>query len=536
MAWAPISNLTGPKGDKGDPGATTPAGTLTYKAVEFFASGTFTPPQELLDAGGEAHVLLVGGGGGGGYGGLAATGESGGGGGGGEVLQAVYKFTGATTITVGDGGAGATTNAAQGTDGGDTSVGSLTAQGGGGGGSSVTAAARDGRSKGTGGGTGTSHTGQVNCGGGGGGGAGGHGESALLGTLDSGSLYHGVIGRGRNGGDGGAGIVATNVRSGGAGGMGVLGFGGGGAGGGGSNVTSWFSDAKGSGGGGDAPGGDAIANSGGGGAGGGNRGAKATGGNGAAGRVKIWWYEGARGTKGDAGDTGPANSLTIGTVIGGAYAGATITGAAPSQTLNLTLPKGDQGPKGDKGDPGSVGWADVTGKPTTFPPAAHTHAIADVTGLQTALDGKQAASSNLNAWSGKSAPSGAIVDTSSAQTLASKTLANPVINNYARFNGEFNAGNSGTTVTLNFANGQKQRLTLTDNATITLSFPGVGNYQVILVQDATGSRACTLSGVSYWVGAASQPSINTTANARTLVSLYWDGSAITCGVAKLNAT
>lgn len=33
-------------------------------------------------------------------------------------------------------------------------------------------------------------------------------------------------------------------------------------------------------------------------------------------------------------------------------------------------------------------WADITGKPTTFPPSAHTHAIADVTGLQTALDGK----------------------------------------------------------------------------------------------------------------------------------------------------
>lgn len=488
MAWAPISNLTGPKGDKGDPGATTPAGTLTYKAVEFFANGTFTPPQELLDAGGEAHVLLVGGGGGGGYGGLAETGESGGGGGGGEVLQAVYKFTGATTITVGNGGAGATTNAAQGTDGGDTSVGSLTVQGGGGGGSSVsTGAARDGRSKGTGGGTGTSHTGQVNCGGGGGGGAGGHGESALLGALDSGSPYHGVIGRGRNGGDGGAGIVATNVRSGGAGGMGVLGFGGGGAGGGGSNVTGWFSNAKGSGGGGDAPGGDAIANSGGGGAGGGNRGAKATGGNGAAGRVKIWWYEGARGTKGDAGDTGPANSLTIGTVISGAYADATITGAAPSQTLNLMLPKGDQGPKGDKGDPGSVGWADVTGKPTTFPPAAHTHAIADVTGLQTALDGKQAASSNLGDWSGKSAPSGAIADLTSSQALSGKTFDN--------YREKVFAITDSAGVAINPANGPIQTWTLGANRTPNLSSIAAGQSVVLAI--TPGSYVITWSSVVW---------------------------------------
>lgn len=38
-------------------------------------------------------------------------------------------------------------------------------------------------------------------------------------------------------------------------------------------------------------------------------------------------------------------------------------------------------------------WAQVTGKPTTFTPSAHSHAIADVTGLQGALDGKQAAGS-----------------------------------------------------------------------------------------------------------------------------------------------
>lgn len=42
------------------------------------------------------------------------------------------------------------------------------------------------------------------------------------------------------------------------------------------------------------------------------------------------------------------------------------------------------------GGSGSVAWADITGKPSTFPPEAHTHAITDVTGLQTALDGKQA--------------------------------------------------------------------------------------------------------------------------------------------------
>lgn len=35
---------------------------------------------------------------------------------------------------------------------------------------------------------------------------------------------------------------------------------------------------------------------------------------------------------------------------------------------------------------GDPDWADITGKPATFPPSAHTHTIANVTGLQTALD------------------------------------------------------------------------------------------------------------------------------------------------------
>lgn len=33
------------------------------------------------------------------------------------------------------------------------------------------------------------------------------------------------------------------------------------------------------------------------------------------------------------------------------------------------------------GGGGAIAWGDVTGKPATFPPATHTHAAGDVTGL-----------------------------------------------------------------------------------------------------------------------------------------------------------
>jgi hypothetical protein len=47
---------------------------------------------------------------------------------------------------------------------------------------------------------------------------------------------------------------------------------------------------------------------------------------------------GAQGDTGATGATGATNSLSIGTVTNGLTAGASITGSAPSQTLNLVLP------------------------------------------------------------------------------------------------------------------------------------------------------------------------------------------------------
>jgi len=57
-------------------------------------------------------------------------------------------------------------------------------------------------------------------------------------------------------------------------------------------------------------------------------------------------------------------------------------------TLPLVGPQGPQGPQGEPGPPGEVSgtvvWDNVTEKPTTFPPSAHTHVAADVTDFSTA--------------------------------------------------------------------------------------------------------------------------------------------------------
>jgi len=103
------------------------------------------------------------------------------------------------------------------------------------------------------------------------------------------------------------------------------------------------------------------------------------------------------------------------------------------------------------------------------------------------------------------------------------------------FTSQFNAGNSGTSITIDFINGQKQLLTLTGNATVTLAFPGVGNYQLILTQDATGSRTVSWSGVTRYVGSATAPAINTAASTSTVVSIYYDGTNVWLGASKVNA-
>ena len=77
-----------------------------------------------------------------------------------------------------------------------------------------------------------------------------------------------------------------------------------------------------------------------------------------------------------------------------AQAGAEISvtvvsgGVGPAGPTGPQGPAGATGPQGPAGAAGASAWADITGKPSTFTPSAHSHAIADTTGLQAALDGK----------------------------------------------------------------------------------------------------------------------------------------------------
>jgi hypothetical protein len=93
---------------------------------------------------------------------------------------------------------------------------------------------------------------------------------------------------------------------------------------------------------------------------------------------------GATGATGATGAQGPANSLTIGTVTtgdAGTSAAATITGTPPSQTLNLTIPKGDAGTNGADGADGADGSLVTATSTTSLTPALGSNVFTVASGL-----------------------------------------------------------------------------------------------------------------------------------------------------------
>lgn len=142
------------------------------------------------------------------------------------------------------------------------------------------------------------------------------------------------------------------------------------------------------------------------------------------------------------------------------------------------------------GNHASAGYASSSSVSTALAgksDTGHTHTIANVTGLQTALDGKQAASSNLTGWSGKVVPSGAIADLTSTQTLSGKTFDNYSEKVFAITDSEG--------VAINPANGPIQTWTLGANRTPNLSSIAAG--QSVLLAISSGSYVITWSSVVW---------------------------------------
>ena len=189
----------------------------------------------------------------------------------------------------------------------------------------------------------------------------------------------------------------------------------------------------------------------------------------------------------------------------------------------------------------TVAWGDVTGKPTTFSPSAHTHSIGNITGLQTALDGKATTAQGTLADSATQpgdlatvATSGAYSDLFGLPTLATVattgaygdlsglpslgTIATQSTN-AVTFTGSIQEevfALTGTTPALNPANGTIQTWTLTANSTPTDGL-AAGEAITLMVDDGTASTI-TWPTTTWVNNAGTAPTLATTGY--TVIALW----------------
>lgn len=167
-------------------------------------------------------------------------------------------------------------------------------------------------------------------------------------------------------------------------------------------------------------------------------------------RLFAFAFKNLKGEKGQDGANGVdgvtpviAATATVDATVGTPKVVVTKSGTTENQSFAFAF-TGIKGETGAKGDPGTTTWAGITDKPDEFPPEAHTHTIANVDGLQDALDGKQATGdyalkSDLGAYATKKELSDGLspkADTTYVdEELAKKQVAGDYATNTALTNG-----------------------------------------------------------------------------------------------------
>lgn len=126
-------------------------------------------------------------------------------------------------------------------------------------------------------------------------------------------------------------------------------------------------------------------------------------------------------------------------------------------------------------------------------------------------------------------------------TAGAMNAPNPTSVLYGRragFETQFDLGNSGSAINIPFDAYQKVKVTL-NAATPALTLPTtgvlIGHYQLLIYQDATGTRAPSWVNIpaSKWLNASSAPTLNLDASGLTLCTFFWTGAEWIGGASKV---
>lgn len=198
-------------------------------------------------------------------------------------------------------------------------------------------------------------------------------------------------------------------------------------------------------------------------------------------------------------------------------------------------------------------WINRTLAEAGIAAASHTHATTDITSgtfadarisqssvtqHQAALSITESQISDLGSYGDVNGPgsstdnaiarfdstTGKIIQNSSATVDDSGNLSAANITASGQVASSINdAGNSGTSKTINWNDGNVQFVDMTGNVTFTFSNPVSGAaYTLILKQDATGSRTATWPAGVQWPGGTA-PTLSTAANSIDVVTLVYNG-------------
>lgn len=90
---------------------------------------------------------------------------------------------------------------------------------------------------------------------------------------------------------------------------------------------------------------------------------------------------------------------------------------------------------------------------------------------------------------------------------------------------EYDAGNSGTSKTIDWNNAATQKLTLTGNCVLTFDNPcAAGSIYILRSIQGSGPYTLTFPGTVKWAGNASAPTLTATSGRKDVFSFYWNGT------------
>jgi len=157
----------------------------------------------------------------------------------------------------------------------------------------------------------------------------------------------------------------------------------------------------------------------------------------------------------------------------------------------------------------AVSASSLTLTTTALSPASGGTGVANNAARTITISGSYATTLTLTGTTSVTLPtSGTLATLAGSETFTNKTLTTPTVTGYTETAPAL--ANSSTTVALSLASGTVLSYTLTGNCTFTMPATTSGtSFIVKLIQDGTGSRTATFTGVKW--PANTPPTITTTA-------------------------